>query len=146
MNDREDRLLATRESFARVNLMTTLGARLDTVAPGAVSIVMPFAPHLLQQHGFVHAGVLSAIADTACGYAAFTLMPAGSAVLTAEFKINLMSPARAPLFRAEARVVRAGRRLHVASAEVFGVTDEDRKCVALMTATLMVIEGEGLSG
>src|ERR1700746_2040473 len=96
-------------SFERQALMKLLGASLERVAPGAVDIRLPFRGDLTQQHGFLHAGVTTSIADSACGYAAFTLMPPGAAVLTVEFKVNLMAPAAGETFVARGRVVRAGR-------------------------------------
>lgn len=136
--DSEERI---RASFARQGLMTTLGARLDKVAPGLVEIVMRPAAAIAQQHGFVHAGALSAIADTAAGYAALSLMPPGRGVLTVELKINLLAPARGERVRARGRVVKAGRTLTLAQADVFAESGGEEKLVALMTATLMSVEG-----
>src|SRR5262245_16880240 len=103
-----------RNSFARQGLMRTLGAKLDSVTPGHVAISLQPRPGIAQQHGFVHAGAVSAIADTAAGYAALTLLPAGRGVLTTEFKINLLAPASGDRIVARARVVRSGRTLTVA--------------------------------
>ncbi len=130
-----------RESFARQGLMDTLGARLVRVAPGEVDIHLPVAAHVSQQHGFVHAGAVAAIADSAAGYAALSLMPAGAGVLTTEFKINLLSPASGDLIIARGRVVKAGRTLTLAMTEVFAVSAGAEKLCALLTATLMRIEG-----
>ncbi len=113
--------------------MATIGATLSRVAPGEVDIELPFRTDLLQQAGALHAGVVSAIADTACGYAALTLMPAGSEVWSVEFKINLLAPAAGRRFLARGRVVRSGRTLTVCSAEV--ATDE--RVVATMTGTFI---------
>lgn len=125
--------------------MATLGAVLGEVRPGHVGIALPVAAHVCQQHGFVHAGAVAAIADSAAGYAALSLMQTGSGVLTTEFKINLMAPAAGERLVAEGRVVRAGRTLTVAMAEVFAVTGESRKLVALLTASMMTIAGrEGI--
>ena len=147
MTGKLDMLAESRASFDRMNVMKTLGASLDQVEKGAVTILLPMSLHILQQHGFVHAGVIATIADTACGYAAFTLMPPGSAVLTSEFKINLLSPAKGDSFEAVAKVIRAGKRVHVAMAEVFALTGESRKLIAVMLATLMVVDGDtGLVG
>lgn len=126
-------------SFGKQAFMTTLGARLARVAPGEVEIAMPVSGHLCQQHGFVHAGAVSTIADSAAGYAALTTMPAGNGVLTAEFKINLLSPATGDELVAKGRVVKAGRTLTLAMAEVFAVTDGRPKLCAVLTATLMTI-------
>jgi uncharacterized protein (TIGR00369 family) len=106
-----------RESFARQGIMGHLGARLDRVAPGLAEISVPFRPELSQQHGYFHAGVVATVADSAAGYAAFTLMPAGSSVLSIEFKVNLLAPARGGLLRARGQVVRAGRTITVCQME-----------------------------
>jgi uncharacterized protein (TIGR00369 family) len=129
-----------RESFGRQRAMGLLGASLTRVEPGAVDIAMPYREDLTQQNGFVHAGVVTAIADSACGYAAYTLMPAGSDVLSVEFKVNLLSPAAGESFLAEARVVRSGRTLTVVHCEVFALRGEARKLIALMVATMIRVE------
>jgi len=119
--------------------MTTLGASLSHVAPGEVDLAFAARPDLVQQNGFVHAGVLAAIADSACGYAAFSLAPAGCDVLAVEFKINLLAPARAPRFVARGRVLRAGRTLTACRADVFGIDDDGAEVlVAAMQATIIV--------
>ena len=102
--------------------MTTLGATLGSVSPGAVEIALRPTPAISQQHGFVHAGAVSAIADSAAGYAALSLMPADTGVLTTEFKINLLAPAAGEQIVARGRVVKAGRTLTLAQAEVFAIT------------------------
>ncbi|CAN1510696.1 PaaI HGG motif-containing thioesterase, possibly involved in aromatic compounds catabolism [Rhabdaerophilaceae bacterium] len=130
------------DSFAKQGLMATLGASVVRVEAGTVVISMPFSPHLSQQHGFAHAGAITSIVDSACGYAALTLMPENAAVLTSEFKINLLAPAIGERFEAEGRVLRAGRRVHVAMGDVFAISGQSRKHIAVMLATLMVIEGE----
>ncbi|MDJ1159790.1 PaaI family thioesterase [Chelatococcus sp. SYSU_G07232] len=130
-----------RRSFARQGVMETIGAVMTQVAPGEVEIAMPVSAQVGQQHGFVHAGIVATIADSACGYAALTLMPAGTGVLTAEFKINLMAPAAGERLIARGTVVRSGRLLSVAQAEVAAEGDGQRKTVALMTATLVNVEG-----
>lgn len=129
-----------RASFGRQAFMTTLGAELTRVAPGEVDIRLPFRSDLTQQHGFLHAGVVSSIADSACGYAAFSLMPDEAGVLSVEYKINLLAPARGDALVARGRVVRAGRTVTVCQAEVSAVTGEDERQVALMTATMMTIQ------
>jgi uncharacterized protein (TIGR00369 family) len=134
-----------RSSFARQRFMATLGARLSSVAPDAVEISIPVNDAVAQQHGFVHAGALAAIADSACGYAALTRMPAGAAVLSIEFKINMLAPAAGERVAARGRVVRRGRTIIVCGADVFAITGSDEKLVAVMTATMMVVEGRGLS-
>ena len=128
-------------SFAKQAFMTTLGARLVRVAAGEVEIEMPVAGHLTQQHGFVHAGAVATIADSACGYAALTTMPASAGVLTAEFKINLLAPAAGERLLARGRVVKAGRTLTLATAEVFAISGGVSKLCAMMTATCMTIAG-----
>ncbi len=126
-----------RASFARQSIMTTLGARLTRIAPGEVEITLPFADHILQQHGFVHAGVVATIADSAAGYAGLTLMPKGAGVLTAEFKINLLAPAAGDRLVAQGRVIKSGRSLTIAEADVFAEEGATRKHAARLTATLM---------
>ncbi len=135
-----------RASFARQGLMRTLGATLVSVGHGVVEISIKPTAAVSQQHGFVHAGAVSAIADTAAGYAALTMMPPGRGVLTAEFKINLLAPAMGDLILARGRVVKAGRTLTLAQAEVFAVSGGVDKLVAFLTATLMAVEGrDGIS-
>ena len=120
--------------------MTTLGARLAHVAPGEVDLAFALRPELTQQNGFLHAGAVAAVADSACGYAAFTLAPAGTDVLAVEFKINLLAPARAPSFVARGRVVRAGRTLTVCRADVVGLGDDGTETlVATMQSTIIVL-------
>lgn len=134
------------DSFARQAVMATLGARLDSVAPGRVAIVMQHRPELTQQHGFLHAGIVSTALDSACGYAAFSLMPADAAVLTIEFKVNLLAPARGPGFRFEAEVAKAGRTISVVDGSAWQVDEAGgRTRIATMTATVMTVRGrEGL--
>ena len=139
-----------RASFERQTAMVTLGAVLTRVAPGEVLIELPFRPELTQQHGFLHAGIVTSVMDSACGYAALTLMEPGAAVLSVEFKVNLLAPARGKRFSARGRVVRAGRTVTVASAE-FRVTEADGEepraatsdttdgLVAIMTGTMMAV-------
>jgi uncharacterized protein (TIGR00369 family) len=134
-----------RDSFARQTIMTTLGAEIAAVRPGEVEIVLPFSDKILQQHDFIHAGAIAAIADTAFGYAALTVMPRDAAVLTTEFKINLLAPAKGKRLRAVGRVVRAGKKLVITLGEVFAEDGGARKQVALFTATMMVVDtGTGL--
>ncbi len=134
-----------RDSFDRQGLMRTLGATLEGVSSGAVEIALAPGPAVSQQHGFVHAGAVSAIADSAAGYAALTLMPPGAGVLTAEFKINLLAPAAGRRILARGRVVKAGRTLTLAQADVFAETVSDgevrERLVAVLTATLMAVQG-----
>lgn len=128
-------------SFDSQTLMATLGATLVRVAPGEVDIALPRSAGILQQHGFVHGGAITAIADSAAGYAALTLMAAGVGVLSVEFKINLLAPASAARFVASGRVIRPGRTLTVSQAEVYGEGAVGRTLVALLTATMMTVEG-----
>jgi uncharacterized protein (TIGR00369 family) len=121
--------------------MRMLGAQLERVAAGEVEISLPFRTELTQQHGALHAGVVTALADTACGYAALTLMPAGVAVVSVEFKINLIQPAVGPTLVARGSVVRSGRTLTVCSGEVITTAPADERVVATMLATMMAIRG-----
>jgi len=129
-----------RASFARQQAMTTIGATVEKVAAGEVELAMPFCERLTQQHGFIHAGVVTMLCDTACGFAALSLMPEDAAVLTTEFKVNLLSPAKGERFIARGRVVRPGRKLMVCLGEVFAEEGGKHKQVALMTASMMVME------
>lgn len=122
-----------RDDFARQTFMSTLGATLTHVEAGAAEVELSFRDDLLQQNGILHAGVLASIADSACGYAALSLMPEGSGVLSVEFKINLLAPAAGRRFTARARVVRAGRTLTTTMADVFA----DETLVATMLATMI---------
>jgi uncharacterized protein (TIGR00369 family) len=124
-----------RASFARQKAMTLIGARLSAVEPGATEISLPYRDDLTQQKGFVHGGIIGMIADTACGYAAFSLMPADCSLVTVEYKINILAPARGSLV-ARGEVVKAGRSLTIARAEVYA---EDRKHIATMQQTLMML-------
>ncbi len=130
-----------KESFAKQKFMTTLGARLTRVALGEVEIELPFREDLTQQHGFLHAAVTTGIVDSACGYAALTRMPPGAAVLSAEFKMNLLAPAKGQRFIARGRVLKAGRTLSVCAGDVFAVDAGVEKHVATMLATMVVVEG-----
>jgi uncharacterized protein (TIGR00369 family) len=127
--------------------MRTFGATLDVVEPGHVVIAMHHRSELTQQHGFLHAGILSTALDSACGYAGFSLMPADAAVLTVEFKVNLLAPARGPWFRFEGRVLKAGRTLSVVEGRALQheAGDGAMSLVATMTATVMTVHGrEGI--
>ena len=129
-----------RDSFARQQAMTTIGASVLSVEAGEVELAMPFAERFTQQHGFIHAGIVTMLCDTACGFAALSLMPEDAAVLTTEFKVNLLSPARGERLIAHGRVVLPGRKLMVCLGEVFAEEGGRRKQVALMTASMMVID------
>jgi uncharacterized protein (TIGR00369 family) len=129
-----------RASFERQRAMAFMGAQLSAVAPGSAEIVLPFREELTQQHGFIHAGIITAIADSACGYAALSLMPPGVGVLTVEFKVNLLNPAAGVRFVARGQVVKPGRTIMVCTGEVTAERDDGAVAtVALMQATMMVI-------
>jgi len=129
-------------SFERQAFMGFLGARLLAAAPGACDIELAFRPELGQQHGYFHGGVVGALADNACGYASFTLAPADSSILTVEYKLNLMAPAAGGALIARGRVIRPGRTLVVAQAEVaVRCYDGSEKPVAMALATLMLMAG-----
>lgn len=130
-----------RASFARQKAMETIGAKLVRVEPGEVEIELPFREDLTQQHGFIHAGVITAVVDSACGYAAYSLMPPGASVLTVEFKVNLLAPARGERFRALGKVVKAGKTISVCHGEVVAVGEQGEKLVATMSATMMTLIG-----
>lgn len=119
--------------------MSTIGASLGTVEPGAVDIVLPFRDDLTQQDGFVHAGIVATVADSACGYAAHTLMPSTARVLSIEFKLNLLAPAVGERFEARGRVIRAGKTITVCRADVVAITGTSEKLVATMTGTMMTV-------
>ncbi|MEW1865761.1 PaaI family thioesterase [Streptomyces sp. NPDC088194] len=130
-----------RESFERQGLMNHLGARMTRIAPGRVHIVLPSRPELTQQHGYFHAGATSAVADSAGGYAALTLFPASSDVLTVEYKINLLAPAVGDHLEAVGTVLKSGRTLTVCQLEVFGVQDGGgRRLVANGQQTLIRVD------
>lgn len=131
-----------RGSFARQGAMALLGARLDEVAPGYCAISLVPRPEIAQQHGYVHAGVVGAIVDSAGGYAGYTLFPVGSSVLTVEFKLNLLAPADGDRLIAEGFVVKSGRTLSITRGEVHAERNGTRTLVALMQQTLMVMHGK----
>lgn len=128
-----------RDSFGRQPFMRTIGAELTDVAPGRCTIELPFREDLCQQHGFLHAGVTGTLADNAAGYAAYSLMPADSSVLTIEFKMNLLAPAVGERLIARAEVKRSGKTITVVQAEVSAVKDGHEKPVAMMQATMMCL-------
>ena len=126
-----------RDSFGRQKAMALIGAQLTNVEPGQCEITLPFRDDLTQQKGFVHGGILGMIADTACGYAAFSLMPTGCSLVTVEYKINILAPGRGAMV-ARGQVVKAGKTLTIARAEVHA---EDGRHVASMQQTLMMLAG-----
>ncbi|NJM05939.1 PaaI family thioesterase [Candidatus Gracilibacteria bacterium] len=143
----DDYAARVRESYDRQTAMVTLGAELTAIGPGTVEIVLPFRADLCQQHGFIHAGIITAIADSACGYAAYSLMPADAGVLTVEFKVNFLHPAAGERLIARGMVSRAGRTISVCAADIFAVSGDSEKVVATMLATVMTIQGrEGVRG
>ena len=133
-----------RRSFDKQQIMHTIGATLGRVDAGAVEIIMPVRPDLTQQHGYVHAGVVATLADSACGYAALTVMPDDAAVLSIEFKVNLLAPAEGVRLIARATVVKSGRTIVVCTADVHADRGDTEKLVATMTGTMMVVKGRGL--
>jgi len=132
----EDRI---RRSFERQRLMHTMGAVLLRVSAGEVELELPYRDELTQQHGFLHAGVVAAVADSACGYAALSLMPEEAAVLSVEFKLNLLAPAVGEKLRARGRVRKSGRTIFACEGEVFAIEGGSEKLVAIMLATMMAV-------
>jgi len=130
-----------RSSFERQAAMKTIGAFLSVIDPGHVQIELPFSHALTQQHGFMHAGMIATALDSACGYAAFTLMPEGAGILTIEYKINLVAPGKGQLFRMEATVVKPGRTITLVEGKAFAIDEGKGKLIATMTATEMTITG-----
>ena len=129
-----------KQSFAKQTIMRLIGAELTRVEPGIVEITLPYRADLTQQHGYVHAGMVTTIADSACGYAAYSLMPPGSEVLSVEFKVNLLRPARGEMFLASAEVVKSGKTLTVVRADVFGFEQpEQRTLIATMLGTMICL-------
>ncbi len=135
-----------RASFAKQAFMALLGATISRVAPGEVDIELPWRADLVQQHGYVHAGVTSAIADSACGYAALSLMPPDAAVLSVEYKVNLLAPARGVRFQARGRVVRSGRTVSVVQGDVLAFDEQGQaQQVLTMLGTMIAAVGRGIT-
>ena len=130
-----------RDSFSRQNVMRTMGVTIADLSPGHIVLEMDHNDALTQQHGFLHAGIVSTALDSACGYAGFSLMPAEAAVLTAEFKINLLNPADGERFRFVGDVLKPGRTLTICEARAYATKGGQEKLVATMTATLMALVG-----
>src|SRR5215212_7550139 len=127
-----------KKSFAQQTIMALIGAELTRVEPGVIEITLPYRSDLAQHHGYVHAGIITTIADSACGYAAYTLMPPNSDVLAVEFKVNLLRPAKGEVFRARAEVIKSGRTLTVMRADVHTLNGgEQSELVAIMQSTMM---------
>jgi uncharacterized protein (TIGR00369 family) len=133
-------------SFARQTAMTTLGIEVARQAAGEVELKMPYNTAFTQQHGFIHAGIITTALDTACGYAAFSLMPDDAAVLTVEFKTNFLAPARGEQFLFRARVLKPGRTITVCEGQAFAVEQSEEKLIATMSCTLMALfDREGIT-
>jgi len=129
-----------KQSFAKQTMMGLIGAELSRIEPGVIEITLPYRADMTQQHGYLHAGIVTTIADTASGYAAYSLMPPNSEVLSVEFKVNLLRPAKGAKFIAVAEVIKAGKTLTVVRADVFGVGHEgERELVATMLATMICL-------
>lgn len=142
-----DALQRVRESFALQGAMQTLGAQITYLDAGAVDISFDWAQGLSQQHGFIHAGILSTALDSACGYSGFSVMPEGAGVLTIEFKTNLLAPAKGQRFRCEGRVLKPGRTIVVAEGRAYAVDGGKEKLCATMQCTLMAVQGrEDIAG
>lgn len=137
MSDMIDRIAL---SFSRQGLMQTFGARLISVAPGRAVITAPVTPAVSQQHGAGHAGLTFALGDTAAGYAALTLIPEGSEVMTAEIKINLLRPASGDRVEARGEVIKPGRRLIVVRADVFAITGDRETLIATLLGTMVPVD------
>ena len=131
-----------KQSFAKQMVMALIGAELTRVEPGVIEIMLPYRKDLTQQHGYIHAGIVSAIADSAGGYAGFTLFPSDSSVLTVEYKLNLLAPAAGERLIAEAEVLKPGRTLAITRGEVYAETAGSRTLCAVMQQTLMVMAGK----
>jgi len=130
-----------RASFDRQRVMHTIGARIVRVEPGEVEIELPFRDDLTQQHGFLHAGIVATLVDSACGYAALSVMDRESAVLSVEYKVNLLAPAVGERMRAIGRVIKSGRTLVVCTGEVIAVSKGAEQVVTVMQATMMAVRG-----
>lgn len=130
-----------RQSFSRQPFMAFIGAELDVVEPGYCEIHLPYRPELTQQHGYVHGGALATVADSAAGYAAFSLMPADASVLTVEYKLNIMRPGLGDRITARARVIKAGRTITVVESNVFGVESDKEVMCATSIQTIMALHG-----
>ncbi|WBY00438.1 PaaI family thioesterase [Ramlibacter tataouinensis] len=130
-----------RASFARQSAMETIGARMVRAEAGEVEIQLPWAPHVTQQHGFLHGGIVGAALDSACGYAASTLMPADVGVLSIEYKVNFVAPARGQRFRMVGTVIKPGRTISVVEGRAYAIDEGREKLVATMSATMMAISG-----
>jgi uncharacterized protein (TIGR00369 family) len=129
-----------RTSFKRQGVMETIGAKIITIEPGVVEIDFPYSKSLTQQHDYIHAGIITTVVDSACGYAAYTLMPNDSEVLSIEYKVNFMSPAKGEFFKAIGKVLKSGRNITVCSGDVIAIDQGKEKTVATMLATMMMVK------
>jgi uncharacterized protein (TIGR00369 family) len=128
-----------QRSFNQQTVMSLIGAELTRIEPGIIEITLPYRADLAQQHGYLHAGIVTTIADSACGYAAYSLMPPNSEVLSVEFKVNLLRPAKGEIFSAVAEVVKSGKTLTVVRADVFGIEGDRRDLIATMLGTMICL-------
>ncbi len=128
-----------KDSFNRQAIMKTLNVSIDAIRPGEIELSFPYQSQLTQQHGFIHAGIVSTVLDSACGYAAFSLMPPDAAVLTIEFKVNLLSPSRGERFKAIGRVKKQGKTITVTEGVLVAYWENESKQVATMVGTMMSV-------
>ena len=133
-----------RASYSGLQLLADMGGRIVSLIPGIFHLDVPYSARITQQDGFLHAGIAATLLDTACGFAAYTLMPADSRVLTVEFKINMLSPAKGEYFRAEGRVIKPGRTLSVCEGKLFSIEKEKETLSAIMQATMICIQGKNV--
>ncbi|MBB6523640.1 PaaI family thioesterase [Pseudoteredinibacter isoporae] len=141
LNPAADDFQRLRDSFAQQTAMRTLGIEIHHIKSGEIELGMPYQTQLCQQHGFIHAGISTAALDSACGYAAFTLMPEDSGILTVEFKTSLLAPAQGEEFRFRGKVLRPGRQLYFSQGEAYALLQGEERLIATMSATLMCIQG-----
>lgn len=133
--------MRVRESFERQQVMQMIGAKIVELNAGRVRLEMPYSEKITQQHGYIHGGMLATVLDSACGYSALSLMPAGTAVLTVEYKVNLLAPADGSVFDFVGTVIKPGRTIMVSEGRAYAIRDDRAKLVATMSATAMVVTG-----
>lgn len=141
MSETDDFRERIRQSFGRQQAMKTIGAELTRIEQAMVEIELPFDPKLTQQHGLMHGGIISTALDTACTYAAFSVIPPDASLLTIEFKVNLMSPGRGDRFLFRGEITKPGSTIIVADGRAYAIADGPAKLIASMTATMMVVRG-----
>nr|CAD6616673.1 PaaI family thioesterase [Rhizobium sp. Khangiran2] len=141
MDETDDFRERIRQSFGRQPAMETIGAELTRIEQAMVEIELPFDPKLTQQHGLMHGGIISTALDTACTYAAFSVIPPDASLLTIEFKVNLMSPGRGDRFLFRGEITKPGSTIIVADGRAYAIADGPAKLIASMTATMMVVRG-----